>query len=85
MMAETGMKPHDDGGAPEYDDGRAPEYKNADRQARRQTNQQPDGPTVVPATRARQAVGGHNARYVLAFGLAAVIIVFAAIYLVYFT
>ena len=78
------MNSHDDKRAPEYRHERAPEYKDADRQAKRQTNQQPDGRTVVPATRARQAVRGHNARYVLVFGLAAVIIVFVAIYLVYF-
>jgi Flp pilus assembly protein TadB len=79
------MNSHDDKRAHEYDDKRAPEYKDADRQAKRQTNQQPQGRTVLPATRARQAVGGQNARYVLVFGLAAVIIVFVAIYLVYFT
>ena len=77
-----GMNSHDDSRAPEHDDKRAPEYKDADRQAR---NQQADARTIVPATRARQAVGGHNARYVLVFGLAAVIGVFVAIYLIYFT
>jgi hypothetical protein len=77
-----GMNSHDDARAPEHDDKRAPEYKDADRQAR---NQQADGRTIVPATRARQAVGGHNARYVLVFGLAAVIGIFGAIYLIYFT
>jgi hypothetical protein len=67
------------------DEKRAPEYKVADRRATRQTKEQPEGRTVVPATRTRQAVVGHNARYVLAFGLAATIIAFGAIYLVYFT
>ena len=33
---------------------------------------------------ARQGVTGHNVRYVLLFGLAAVIVAFAAIYLFYF-
>jgi Flp pilus assembly protein TadB len=84
MAAKTDINSHDDKRAPENGDRRAPEYKDADRQAKRQTNQQPEERTVVPATRTRQAVGGHNARYVLAFGLAAVIIVFVAIYLVYF-
>lgn len=84
MAAKTGMNSHDDKTTSEYDDKRAPEYEDADRQVKRQTNQQPDERTVIPATRARQAVGGHNARYVLAFGLAAAIIVFVAIYLVYF-
>ena len=67
------------------DEKRAPEYKDADRRVTGQTKEQPEGRTVVPATRTRQAVVGHNARYVLVFGLAAMIIVFVAIYLVYFT
>ena len=54
---------------------RAPEYKDADRQ----TAQQP----VVPAARARQGVTGHNVRYVLGFGLAAVVIAFLIVYLIY--
>jgi hypothetical protein len=54
---------------------RAPEYKNADRQ----TAQQP----VVPAARARQVVTGHNVRYLLGFGLAAVVIAFLIVYLIY--
>jgi len=77
----TGMKPHDDARAREYDDKRAPEYKDADRQ----TRLQPEGLTVVPAARTRQAVIGHNARYVLVIGLAAAIGVFVALYLIYFT
>ena len=40
--------------------------------------------TVVPTQEARQGVTGHNVRYVLAFGLAAVIIAFAIVYVVYF-
>ncbi|MGB7035861.1 MAG: hypothetical protein WBD71_10055 [Xanthobacteraceae bacterium] len=39
---------------------------------------------VVRTNRARQGVTGHNVRYVLGFGLAAVVIVFGIIYLVYF-
>jgi hypothetical protein len=39
---------------------------------------------VVPAQKVRQGATGHNVRYVLGFGLAAVVIVFAAIWLVYF-
>jgi hypothetical protein len=76
VAAKTGMNSNDD--------KRAPEYRDADRQAKRQTKQQPEGRTVVPATRTRQAVVGHNARYVLVFGLAAVVMVFFALYLVYF-
>ncbi len=85
MAANTGMNSRDDKGAPGQNDKRAPEYKDADRETRAQTGQQPGEPKVVPATRATQAVGGHNARYVLAFALAAVVIVFLAIYLAYFT
>jgi len=57
-------------------DTRAPEYKDADRQSARQPG--------VPATRARQAVTGHNARYVLATGIAAVVVAFVILYLIYF-
>jgi hypothetical protein len=39
---------------------------------------------VVSAQEARQGVTGHNVRYVLGFGLAAVIIGFAIVYIVYF-
>lgn len=38
--------------------------------------------TVVPAEQARQGVTGHNVRYVL--GIAAAIVAFAALYIVYF-
>jgi hypothetical protein len=53
----------------------APEYKEADRKT--------ESSGGVPATRARQAVIGHNVRYVLGFGLAAVIIAFFIIYLLF--
>ena len=56
-------------------DTRAPEYKEADRQAA----QQP----VVPTPRARQGVTGHNVRYVLGFGLAAVVVAFVIVYIAY--
>ncbi len=39
---------------------------------------------VVPARQARQGVMGHNVRYVLGFSIAAIIIVFGIIWLVYF-
>lgn len=39
---------------------------------------------VVTATQARQGVTGHNVRYMLGFGLAGVIVIFAIIWLVYF-
>ena len=38
----------------------------------------------LPAQNARQGATGHNVRYVLGFGLAAVIIAFAVIYSIYF-
>jgi hypothetical protein len=37
----------------------------------------------VPATQARAGVTGHNVRYVLAVGLAAVIVGFIIVYLAY--
>jgi hypothetical protein len=57
-------------------DTRAPEYKEADRQTPRQAG--------IPAARARQGVTGHNVRYVLGFAIAAIIVAFLGIYLVYF-
>ncbi len=39
---------------------------------------------VLPAQEARQAAVGHNVRYVLGFGLAALVLVFLVIYLIYF-
>lgn len=56
-------------------DRRAPEYKEADRQ--------PAAEPVVPAPRARAGVTGHNVRYVLGFGLAAIVFAFVIVYLVY--
>jgi hypothetical protein len=44
----------------------------------------PEQRTVLSKVEARQGVTGHNVRYVLWFGLAAVIVAFAAIYLFYF-
>jgi hypothetical protein len=38
---------------------------------------------AVPATQARAGVTGHNVRYVLAAGLAAAIVAFVIVYLVY--
>jgi uncharacterized oligopeptide transporter (OPT) family protein len=54
----------------------APEYKEADRKAPPQA--------TVTAPRARQGVTGHNVRYVLIFGVAAVIVAFIIVYLFYF-
>jgi hypothetical protein len=41
-----------------------------------------DGAEVVNTTRARQGVTGHNVRYVLTFGIAGVVILFALAYLI---
>jgi hypothetical protein len=40
--------------------------------------------TVVSTQQARQGVTGHNVRYVLGIGIAAVIVAFAALYVIYF-
>jgi hypothetical protein len=40
--------------------------------------------TVVPTQQARQGVTGHNVRYVLGIGTAAVIVAFAVLYAIYF-
>lgn len=40
--------------------------------------------TVLPAQQARGGAIGHNVRYVLGIGIAAVVVVFAAIWLYYF-
>lgn len=40
---------------------------------------------VVPAQQARQGAVGHNVRYVLGFGIAAIVIIFAVIWLAYFS
>ena len=39
---------------------------------------------VLPAQNARQGAVGHNARYVLGFGVVAIVVVFFAVYLAYF-
>lgn len=57
-------------------DTRAPEYKEAERR----TAAEP----VVPAPQARQGVTGHNVRYVLGFGIAAIVVAFIIVYLIYF-
>jgi hypothetical protein len=42
-----------------------------------------DKPIIVSTTEARSGVTGHNVRYVLAFGLAAVIIAFVLLFVAY--
>ena len=55
-------------------DKRAPEYKEADRRT---------GADEVSRVRARGGVTGHNVRYVLAFGLLAVIVGFVIVYVAF--
>jgi hypothetical protein len=62
-------------------DTQAPEYNEADRRVPPRTVA---SPPVVPTPKARQAVTGHNVRYVLGFGLGAIIIAFIIVYLLYF-
>jgi hypothetical protein len=56
-------------------DTKAPEYKEAERR----TANEPG----IPTPQARAAVTGHNVRYVLAFGLVAVIAAFLIVFLIY--
>ena len=46
----------------------------------RQTEHTP----MLPAQKARQGATGHNVRYVLGFGMLAIVVVFFAIYRAYF-
>jgi hypothetical protein len=55
-------------------DKRAPEYKEADRRTSAEE---------VSKVRARAGVTGHNVRYVLAFGLIAVIVGFVIVYVAF--
>jgi hypothetical protein len=60
---------------------RAPEYNDAAREAQPIRPSRPR--TVVPTPQARQGVTGHGVRYVLVFGIAAVVVAFAIVYLRY--
>ena len=48
------------------------------------SSEDPTPRQVVPAQQARQGVTGHNVRLVLGFSIAAVVVVFAVIWIVYF-
>ncbi|HUC49743.1 MAG TPA: hypothetical protein VMA30_10190 [Xanthobacteraceae bacterium] len=48
------------------------------------SKQSADDRIVLSKSQARQAVTGHNVRYVLGFSLVAVVIAFVAIYAAYF-
>lgn len=63
----------------------APEYKESEREAgARQGMPTPQARQVVPTPQARQGVTGHNVRYVLAFGIAGIVVAFIIVYLIYF-
>jgi hypothetical protein len=47
-------------------------------------SEDPEQRPVISAPQARQGVTGHNVRFVLGFSIAAVVIVFAIIWVVYF-
>jgi hypothetical protein len=49
------------------------------------TQQRPVQPSpVIPTNEARQGVTGHNVRYVLGIGVAAIVVIFAGLWLYYF-
>ena len=48
------------------------------------SSERPEQRPVMSARQARQGVTGHNVRFVLGFSIAAVVIVFAIIWMVYF-
>jgi hypothetical protein len=54
-------------------------------ESRRENRGPTDRPIVKSADSARQAVTGHNVRYVLGFGLAGVVLAFGVIYALSFT
>ncbi len=60
---------------------RAPEYDDTDQTAR--PARQGDPRTIVSTLQARQGITGQHVSYVLAFGMAAVVVAFAIIYFVY--
>jgi hypothetical protein len=60
------------------------QYETDTSQHREWSERQTVHTPVVPAQKARQGATGHNVRYVLGFGMAAIVIVFCAIWLVYF-
>jgi hypothetical protein len=48
------------------------------------SSQSPEQRPVISAQQARQGVTGHNVRFVLGFSIAAVVIAFAIIWILYF-
>jgi hypothetical protein len=59
------------------------EPRSQQRELDGRTDAPPDRP-VKTATEARQGVTGHNVRYVLGFGVLAIIVAFAVVYGYYF-
>jgi hypothetical protein len=69
-------------------------FKPATQRSRMSTSSSQDRPVseqreseqciVVPTQQARQGVPGHNVRYVLGIGVAAVIVAFVVLYAIYF-
>jgi hypothetical protein len=57
---------------------------DASRQPRPQPRSPEDRAPILSRRSARQGVTGHNVRYVLGFSLAAVVIAFVIIYLLFF-
>jgi hypothetical protein len=57
---------------------------DASRQPRPQSPSPEDRAPILSGRSARQGVTGHNVRYVLGFGLAAVVVAFIIIYLFFF-
>jgi hypothetical protein len=51
---------------------------------RNTTPHRSDEHAVVPTTQARQGVTGHNVRYVLVVGTAAIVVLFVIVYLAFF-
>jgi hypothetical protein len=57
---------------------------DASRQPRLQPRSPEDRAPILSGRSARQGVTGHNVRYVLGFSLAAVVVAFMIIYLLFF-
>jgi hypothetical protein len=60
------------------------EISGGDQEKVMSSSEGPQQGPVIPARQARQGVTGHNVRLVLGFSLAAIVIVFAMIWIVYF-
>jgi hypothetical protein len=60
------------------------QHEKPEPQAGEWSERQTEHAPVLPAQNARQGETGHNVRYVLGFGLLAIIVAFFIIYLIYF-